>query len=218
VADPGGSQDRGPDPGTPEAGDPGERADPAAAERADQPGDPAGEPVEAEQPAAGAKPGGGGEESRPEPAPAPAAQPEPPQGPAGSEPDPTQGQSPAGGQDPKPEEQGAAAGKPAEGRPAGKGDERADRPRDDPASRAVERVDQMSGGGPAPEPEAPPGVGFDATADGFGAGPSVPDWVVQQWLDRVEADPGRLLRNQFRVEESRAQDRARGGLVEPRPW
>ena len=73
-------------------------------------------------------------------------------------------------------------------------------------------------GAPRPDADGPPGAGFDPVLGKTGAGPSVPDWVVQQWLERVDADPGRLLRNQFKVEESRVEERTGGALVEPRPW
>lgn len=164
----------------------------------------------------------GAQENGEEPSPG-AAEREPPQpGPGekeGEDSTPTR----AGEPQPQPrsetgEREGAASGKPPEGLPGKGGEERGDRPRDDGASRAVDRVDQMGGGAPRPDGDAPPGAGFDPALGKTGAGPSVPDWVVQQWLERVDADPGRLLRNQFKVEESRVEERTGGALVEPRPW
>jgi hypothetical protein len=42
--------------------------------------------------------------------------------------------------------------------------------------------------------------------------------VVEQWLSRVEGDPGRLLRNQFLLEEQREWERTGGRFTENRPW
>ena len=40
----------------------------------------------------------------------------------------------------------------------------------------------------------------------------------RQWLDRVEGDPGLLMRNQFMIEEQLEMQRNGRRLMESRPW
>ena len=49
-------------------------------------------------------------------------------------------------------------------------------------------------------------------------GPAIPDELAKQWMNRVEADPGRVLRRQFEVEERREWEHQAGSLIEIRPW
>ena len=42
--------------------------------------------------------------------------------------------------------------------------------------------------------------------------------IVEQWLERIESDPARLLRSQFVIEERREWEKQGGMFVEPRPW
>ena len=94
-----------------------------------------------------------------------------------------------------------------------------DRPRDSQASRAVDRFDQLgrrSEG--AEDATTPPAPGFGPGGQGGSIGMMPTEMLVEQWLDRIEADPARLLRNQFRVEEQREWQSSQGSLLEPQPW
>ncbi len=133
----------------------------------------------------------------------------------------------SGGEELKPEEtEGAAPGEqppPEQDQASAKGEtEKGEqRPRRAPPmttspSEAVEQFDQMG---------RPPGSGDEGQA-GREAGPDgrqpqkpgVPRHVVEQWLNRVEGDPGRLMSNQFLLEERKAWQTRRGELMETRPW
>jgi hypothetical protein len=67
-----------------------------------------------------------------------------------------------------------------------------------------------------PEPSEVPFGSLDQASRR--AGPGIPDDLAQQWMSRVEADPGRVLRRQFEVEERREWEHSAGRLLETRPW
>ena len=49
-------------------------------------------------------------------------------------------------------------------------------------------------------------------------GPGYNDEIMEQWLDRVEGDPGLLMRSQFMLNERREWEDSGRRLTEPRPW
>ena len=94
-----------------------------------------------------------------------------------------------------------------------------DRPRDSQASRAVDRFDQLGRRSEGVEDATtPPAPGFGPGGQGGSIGMMPTEMLVEQWLDRIEADPARLLRNQFRVEEQREWQSSQGSLLESQPW
>ena len=42
--------------------------------------------------------------------------------------------------------------------------------------------------------------------------------IIEQRLEQVEGDPSMLMRNQFRLEESRFKQSVGGPVQESRPW
>ena len=42
--------------------------------------------------------------------------------------------------------------------------------------------------------------------------------IMEQWLSQVEGDPSHLLKNQFSMEERRAQQQYGRELMDTRPW
>ena len=86
------------------------------------------------------------------------------------------------------------------------------------ASRAVDRIDQT---GRTPDEDAAddrvtPGFSDETSPGDQGNMPA--EWIVEQWLERIESDPARLLRSQFVIEERREWEKQGGMFVEPRPW
>jgi hypothetical protein len=53
---------------------------------------------------------------------------------------------------------------------------------------------------------------------GRASAPDIPEIIVEQWLSHVESDPGRILSQQFSLEESEAWNQSQGQLRETRPW
>ncbi len=142
----------------------------------------------------------------------------------------------AGGEDEEDEEAGEESGeRPAEQAELGEMEEEAgrepletaesgeagegeDEPADAEASRSVDRVDQMGQAADedAQDDRVTPGFGEEASPGEQGNMPA--EWIVEQWLERIESDPARLLRSQFVIEERREWERQGGMFVEPRPW
>jgi hypothetical protein len=81
-------------------------------------------------------------------------------------------------------------------------------------SEAVSQFDQLG--------QAPDQAGETGETPGEGEQkprqPGLPQHVVEQWLNRVESDPGRLMSNQFLLEERKAWQTQMGQLGEVRPW
>ncbi len=89
-------------------------------------------------------------------------------------------------------------------------------PLDSKSSQAVSEFDQMEeGGGAEPRADREPSSGDGPGGEGA---MGLSGMMVEQWLDRVEGDPGRLLQSQFMLEERRQWERSGGQWVEPRPW
>jgi len=95
--------------------------------------------------------------------------------------------------------------------------EEKDKPGDREASEAVDRVDQMDQASLEPEDDRQAPGFTEETTKGQG-GATIPDYIAEQWLERVESDPRRLMRSQFQMEEREEWKRQRGRFVEPRPW
>jgi len=82
----------------------------------------------------------------------------------------------------------------------------------------VESLEALTDAGPegAADPERD---GGEAAASGPGEplGPAETA-LFEQWLEQLEGDPRVLLKNQFTLQEQRAEQRQRGPFVENRPW
>jgi hypothetical protein len=95
-----------------------------------------------------------------------------------------------------------------------------ERPMDTRSTEGVTRLEQIDRGTipdqRLQEPSEPSFASLDQASQRPGAG--IPDELAQQWMNRVEADPGRVLRRQFEVEERREWEHSAGRLVETRPW
>ncbi|MCB1734668.1 MAG: tetratricopeptide repeat protein [Gammaproteobacteria bacterium] len=81
-------------------------------------------------------------------------------------------------------------------------------------NQAVHLFDQLGLAG-SPEPDS---VEAAAPGDQAGGTEGLSDTLAEQMLDRVEGDPGTLLRRQFGFQEQRVLAQRGQGLVEPRPW
>lgn len=87
---------------------------------------------------------------------------------------------------------------------------------EDVASDTAREFDQL---GEGPDPDAETGEQTPAFSDEVGMlGAGYNDEVMEQWLERVEGDPGVLMRSQFMLNERRQWEESGGRLVEPRPW
>ncbi|SEH04280.1 hypothetical protein [Candidatus Venteria ishoeyi] len=88
---------------------------------------------------------------------------------------------------------------------------------EDLSSKAVSEFDQMNQG-----QEQDPKDGEEGSAIGSqpqaGQRPNIPEALVDQILNRVESNPGRLLGSQFLLEERRAWEFSQRQLIETRPW
>lgn len=81
-------------------------------------------------------------------------------------------------------------------------------------NQAVHLFDQLGlAGGPDPD-----NTEAAAPGDQSGGTEGLSDTLAEQMLDRVEGDPGTLLRRQFSFQEQRALAQRGQGMVEPRPW
>jgi hypothetical protein len=87
---------------------------------------------------------------------------------------------------------------------------------DDASSDTARQFDQL---GQAPDMEAMTEEQMAAFSEQAGMrGPGYTDEVMEQWLERVEGDPGLLMRSQFMLNERRQWEESGGRLSEPRPW
>ena len=84
------------------------------------------------------------------------------------------------------------------------------------AADAVDRFDQF---GQQPMTDVPPDAAqgeVPALGGPMAMGPGMA--LIEQRLRRVEGDPTLLINNQFKLEEMRLMQGARGPLRESRPW
>ncbi|CAK0776774.1 putative TPR_REGION domain-containing protein [Gammaproteobacteria bacterium] len=92
----------------------------------------------------------------------------------------------------------------------------AERPMDLQSTETVSRLEKLDSGTDSKKPQESSFGNLDETSGENGAGLS--DALAKQWMSRVEADPGRVLRRQFEVEERRELARKNGQILETRPW
>ncbi|CAK0750023.1 hypothetical protein CCP3SC1_1950001 [Gammaproteobacteria bacterium] len=95
------------------------------------------------------------------------------------------------------------------------------RPVDTRATEGIARLEQLKRGTipdqRPPESGEQPLSNLDQTSR-RNTGPGIPDDLAKEWMSRVEADPGQVLRRQFEVEERREWEQNAGRLMETRPW
>lgn len=78
---------------------------------------------------------------------------------------------------------------------------------------AVEKFDQLG------RPKGKEGEGGAPDLASRAQGMTMPsEQLINQWLDRVESNPGGLLQQQFRVEEQRELQRQGRSVFDSRPW
>ncbi|CAK0745803.1 hypothetical protein CCP3SC5AM1_1300002 [Gammaproteobacteria bacterium] len=95
-----------------------------------------------------------------------------------------------------------------------------ERPMDTNSTEGVTRLEQLERSAipdqRSPEPNEKPFGSLDQASRQ--SGPGISDELAKEWMNRVEADPGQLLRRQFEVEERRELRQSVGPLMEARPW
>jgi len=102
--------------------------------------------------------------------------------------------------------------------PPSQGVTSAERPMDLQSTETVSRLEKLASG-TSQDSKTPQGSSFENLDEVSGEkGAGISDALAKQWMSRVEADPGRILRRQFEVEERRELVQKNGQILEIRPW